>query len=596
LEHIDKLGDWKRTCSCNDLTEKDNGREVTLMGWVKSRRDHGCLIFIDLRDREGITQVVFLPEENSASHQKARQLRSEYVVAVKGKVRERPDGMKNVNRSTGGIEVVAEDVNILNISKTIPFLIEDEIDTSEDLRLRYRYLDLRRPIMQKNILLRHRVSQQIREFLCKKGFIEVETPVLTKSTPEGARDYLVPSRISPGSFYALPQSPQLFKQILMISGFDRYFQIVKCFRDEDLRADRQPEFTQIDLEMSFIDESGVMNIIEQMVKDIFVTERDLSFKEDFPILTYKESIERFGLDAPDMRFDMELTDISDIAAESEFKVFVNVVKSGGKVKAIKVESGAGMSRKQIDTLADEVKRYGAKGLAWMKIEQGGVSSPIKKFFSSGQIDSLIGKMEAKAGDILFFVADKPSVVAESLGRLRLLIASISGIIPNDEYRFVWITEFPLLEYDPDQSRYVAMHHPFTAPMDEDLALLESEPGRIRAKAYDLVLNGQEIGGGSIRIHRADLQRRMFQTLGISDQEARDKFGFLIEALGYGAPPHGGIALGYDRLLSILAGIPAIRDVIAFPKTLKASCLMTGAPSGISKEQLEALRLQIRNIS
>ncbi|MGA1868592.1 MAG: aspartate--tRNA ligase [bacterium] len=590
MEQIDVLGSWKRTCSCNSLTERDSGREIVLMGWVNSRRDHGSLIFIDLRDREGITQIVFQPEENKLCHQKAHQLRTEYVISIKGKVRVRPDGMKNPNRPTGGIEVVAEEMKILNTSKTTPFLIEDDIDTSEDLRLRYRYLDLRRPVMQKSLLLRHRVSQKIRSFLDKKGFMEIETPVLTKSTPEGARDYLVPSRIFPGSFYALPQSPQLFKQILMIAGFDRYFQIVKCFRDEDLRADRQPEFTQIDMEMSFVDCESVMKTVEEMVKEIFSAEKNIFFKEDFPIITYKESIERFGVDAPDMRFDMELVDVSDIAAESEFQVFIHAVKNGGKVKAIRATSGAQMSRKQIDELAEVIKVFGAKGLAWMKIEQGGISSPIKKFFIQSQLEKLSERMKAVSGDIIFFIADKPEVVAESLGRLRVYIASQLGIIPEDTYQFVWVTEFPLFEYDCDQGRFVAMHHPFTAPMDEDLVLLESEPDKVRAKAYDLVLNGQEIGGGSIRIHRADIQRRMFQSLGISDEDARDKFGFLIEALEYGAPPHGGIALGYDRLMAILAGIPAIRDVIAFPKTLKASCLMTGAPCAISPVQLKELGL------
>ncbi|MGA1825640.1 MAG: aspartate--tRNA ligase [bacterium] len=596
LEQIDELGKWERTCSCNSLTEQDNGSEVVLMGWVNSRRDHGSLIFIDLRDREGITQVVFQPEENKQCHQKARQLRTEFVISIKGKVRVRPGGMKNVNRATGGIEVVAEEMKILNTSKTTPFLIEDEIDTSEDLRLRYRYLDLRRPVMQKNFFLRHRVSQKIRQFLSSKGFLEIETPVLTKSTPEGARDYLVPSRISPGSFYALPQSPQLFKQILMIGGFDRYFQIVKCFRDEDLRMDRQPEFTQIDMEMSFVDCERVMKIVEEMVKGIFSAEKNISFTTDFPILTYEESIERFGLDAPDMRFGMELVDVSDIAAESEFRVFAQVVENGGKVKAIKANPGAPMSRKQIDDLTEVVKIYGAKGLAWMKIDQGGISSPIKKFFSPVQLENLVGRMGATGEDtggneIIFFIADKPKVVAESLGRLRVYIASQLGIIPDNAYKFVWITEFPLFEYDTEQGRFVAMHHPFTAPMDDDISLLESEPGKVRAKAYDLVLNGQEIGGGSIRIHRADTQRRMFKSLGITEKEADDKFGFLIEALEYGAPPHGGIALGFDRLMAILAGISAIRDVIAFPKTTKASCLMTGAPCEISPGQLKELGLK-----
>ena len=594
MYQIDKLGDWKRTHSCNSLTDKDVGISVTLMGWIDSRRDHGGVIFIDLRDREGITQVVFLPEENKSCHDSAHQLRSEYVIAIFGKIRLRPEGMRNKDRTTGAIECVAEDIKILNISKTTPFLIEDGIDTSEDLRLRYRYLDLRRPEIQKNIIRRHRISQQIRSFLNNKGFLEIETPVLTKSTPEGARDYLVPSRITKGSFYALPQSPQLFKQLLMISGFDRYFQIVKCFRDEDMRADRQPEFTQIDMEMSFVDSTDVINIVEKLVKEIFSQEKSINFTCDFPRLKYKECIERFGLDAPDIRFEMELTNISDIVSECEFKVFVNVIDKGGIVKAICVPNGAKMSRREIKEIEDEAKIFGAGGVAWMKLLEDTISSPIGKFFKKEQLDTLVDRMGANQGDLILIIADKPNVVAESLGRIRLSVASKLGLIPKNKYSFVWVVEFPLFEYDQNEDRYVAMHHPFTSPMDEDIDLLETFPEKIRAKAYDLVLNGQEIGGGSIRIHRSDVQRRLFKSIGIDDDEASDKFGFLIDALQYGAPPHGGIALGYDRLLAILSGISSIRDVIPFPKTLKASCMLTGAPCEILDGQLEELGLSLRN--
>ena len=588
---LDSLGGWKKTDDCGSLRETNVGQDVALMGWVHTRRDHGGVIFIDLRDREGITQVVFNPEWDKACHRKAHHLKTEYVIAVKGKIRLRPEGMQNPKISTGMIEVMAHELKILNQSRVPPLMIEDHVKAGEELRLKYRFLDLRRPEMQQNLMLRHRVYQTIRSELARIGFLEIETPFLTKSTPEGARDYLVPSRISPGYFYALPQSPQLFKQILMISGYDRYFQIVKCFRDEDLRADRQPEFTQLDLEMSFVGREDVMNVTEDLIKTVFSLEKGLSFGKPFQCLTYQDAIDRFGLDAPDIRFGLELIDLSDLVKDVEFKVFRQTVEKGGQVKGINAKGAARLSRTELDGLVDKIAPFGAKGLAWIKITHEGLQSPIKKFFTEGQMNRILERMAANEGDVLLFVADQPKVVAECLGRLRLILANRLELIPKDQFSFVWVTDFPLLEYDDDNQRYVAMHHPFTAPLEEDLDLLESAPDKVRAQSYDIVLNGQEIGGGSIRIHRSDLQRRMFARLSIDPKEARIKFGFLVDALEYGAPPHGGIALGLDRILAILTGANSIREVIAFPKTQKAVCLMTGAPSEPDPGQLKELHLR-----
>jgi aspartyl-tRNA synthetase len=592
LSHLqlDNMGDWKRSCDCGTLGENDVEKEVLLMGWVHTRRDHGGVIFIDLRDREGMTQIVFNPEWEKTSHLKAHDLRSEYVIAVRGKVRLRPEAMENPNLSTGKIEVMAHELKILNQSGVPPIMVEDDVNVGEDLRLKYRYLDLRRPSMQRNLRLRHRVYQTLRNELATKGFMEIETPFLTKSTPEGARDYLVPSRLNPGHFYALPQSPQLFKQILMVSGYDRYFQIVKCFRDEDLRADRQPEFTQLDMEMSFVNREDVINITENLIKKIFSQERGLEFDQPFPWITYQEAINRFGLDAPDMRFGLELIEVSDLVKDVEFKIFSQVIEKGGQVKGINAKGGAQMSRTELDGLLEKITPFGAKGLAWIKIAPDGLQSPIKKFFTQSQMEGVLRRMQGEEGDVLLFVADQPRVVAECLGRLRLILAKRLEIIPQDKFAFVWVTDFPMFEYDKEMGRYVAMHHPFTSPMEEDIPLLQDSPDKARARAYDIVVNGQEIGGGSIRNHRADIQEKVFNTLSINSDEAREKFGFLLEALEYGAPPHGGIALGLDRILALLAGADSIREVIAFPKTQKAVCLMTGAPSEPEPAQLKELHL------
>ncbi|MGA1842898.1 MAG: aspartate--tRNA ligase [bacterium] len=588
---LDSLEGWKKTCGCGALREMNVDQVVTLMGWVHTRRDHGGVIFIDLRDRDGITQVVFNPEWDKSSHIKAHDLKTEFVIAVRGKVRLRPAGMENPKVSTGMIEVMAYELKILNQSRVLPLMMEDNVKAGEELRLKYRYLDLRRPRMQQNLMLRHRIYQTIRSELAKMGFLEIETPFLTKSTPEGARDYLVPSRINPGHFYALPQSPQLFKQILMISGYDRYFQIVKCFRDEDLRADRQPEFTQLDMEMSFVGRDDVISVTEHLIKLIFTQEKGIHFDKPFQRITYKEAIDRFGLDTPDTRFGLELTDLSDLVADVEFKVFKQAIEKGGQVKGINAKDAAKISRTELDGLIEKIVPFGAKGLAWIKITSEGLQSPIKKFFTQEQMDRILERMKGEVGDVLFFVADQPKVVAECMGRLRLYLGNRLELIPRDTFAFIWVTDFPLLEFDEETNRYVAMHHPFTAPLEDDVDFLESEPDRVRAQSYDIVLNGQEIGGGSIRIHRSDLQKRMFKRLSLDPADIHEKFGFLVEALEYGAPPHGGIALGMDRMLAILADANSIREVIAFPKTQKAVCLMTGAPSEPEKEQLKELHLR-----
>lgn len=580
-----------RTHRCGELRLSHAGQEVVLMGWVARRRDHGGLIFVDLRDISGIVQVVFSPDMADAAFNKAETIRNEYVLAVRGRVVPRPAGTVNPQLPTGEVDVQASEVRILNTAKTPPFYIEDDIDVDENLRLRYRYLDLRRPEMQRALLLRHRAAKAVRDFLDGHGFLEIETPMLTRSTPEGARDYLVPSRVNPGRFYALPQSPQLFKQILMVAGYDRYFQIVRCFRDEDLRADRQPEFTQIDMEMSFVDVDDVIELTEQMIAHLCRETTGLEVATPFPRLTYSEAMERFGSDKPDLRFGLELVDISDIARGCDFKVFRAAAEAGGLVKGINAKGCASFSRKEIDDLTAFAAIYKARGLAYLIITPEGIKSPIAKFFSEAELAAITRRLQAEPGDLLLFVADAPPVVHAALGALRTHLAARLNLIPPDTYRFVWVVDFPLLEYDEEEKRYVAMHHPFTSPREEDLPLLESEPGRVRARAYDLVLNGIEVGGGSIRIHRRDIQERMFAAIGLTPEEAREKFGFLLDAFEYGTPPHGGIAFGFDRLVMLLAGKKTIRDVIPFPKTQSATCLMTAAPGPATPAQLRELHIK-----
>ncbi len=592
---LDLLSDWQRTHDCGSLSREDVGEKVVLMGWVHRRRDHGGLIFVDLRDRWGLTQVVFNPERNNLSHGKAEGLRSEYVIAVEGEVIPRPEGMVNQDMHTGEIEVIVDEIRLLNTSLTPPFSIDEResVDVAEAVRLKYRYLDLRRETLMGNMILRSEVSKNVRDFLYGEGFLEIETPFLTKSTPEGARDYLVPSRINPGRMFALPQSPQLFKQILMISGYDRYFQIVHCFRDEDLRADRQPEFTQIDVEIAFVTADMLFEVMERMMVGLFKVALDVDVKPPFPRLTYKDAVARYGLDRPDTRFEMELVDLSDTLGRTEAKIFSKTVDGGGKIKGITVKGAAGMSRKDLDVLTEYVAIYGAKGLAWFKSSPDGWQSPLAKFIDDDAKNEVSQIAGFEAGDLLLVIAGESGMVNESLGQLRVHLARQLDLIPTDRYNFCWIVDFPLFEYDSDEERFVSMHHPFTSPLEEDIPLLESDPGSVRARAYDLVLNGSEIGGGSIRIHTEDVQSRVFELLKIGPEEATEKFGFLLEALQYGAPPHGGIAFGLDRIIMILTDADSIRDVIPFPKTQKTLCLMTGAPNQVDQQQLTELGLRLK---
>lgn len=583
-----------RTHRCAEVSINDAGKTVTVMGWVQKNRNKGGIIFVDLRDRSGILQIIFegknISEEGFA---KAEKLRSEYVVAVTGVIQPR-EGAANTSIVTGDIELIANDIRILSEAETPPFPIEEGIKTKEELRLKYRYLDLRRPDLQRNLIMRSKVATLTRQFLSDEGFLEIETPILNKSTPEGARDYLVPSRVHPGSFYALPQSPQLFKQLLMVSGYDRYFQIAKCFRDEDLRADRQPEFTQIDMEMSFVDIDDVIDVNERLLKKLFKETINVDIELPIPRMTYKEAMERFGSDKPDTRFGMELKNVTDVVRNCGFGVFTGAIANGGSVRGINAKGQAAMPRKKIDSLTDVAKTYGAKGLAYVCVmDDGSIKSSFSKFLSEEEMNSLIKAMDGEPGDLLLFAADLDKVVYDVLGNLRLELAERLGLTDKNTYNFLWVTEFPLFEWSEEQNRYVAMHHPFTMPMEEDIEFLDTEPGKVRAKAYDIILNGNEIGGGSVRIHQDDIQEKMFEKLGFTKEQAYERFGFLLNAFKYGVPPHAGLAYGFDRMIMLMAGQESIRDVIAFPKIKDASCLMSDAPNVVDDIQLDELGIQIK---
>ncbi|MDR2645144.1 MAG: aspartate--tRNA ligase [Endomicrobium sp.] len=582
----------KRSSYCGDVREDSIGKDkdIVVCGWVHSRRDHGGVIFIDLRDREGLLQIVFQPE-NKEIFKIAEGLRSEYVVSVKGLVRKRPEGTLNPNMPTGSIELVVSKIEILNTCPGLPFEISDYTETSEELRLKYRYLDLRRPNFQKNFIMRHKVANEIRNFLNDKSFLEIETPFLTKSTPEGARDFLVPSRLHHGSFFALPQSPQLFKQILMVSGFDKYYQIARCFRDEDLRADRQLEFTQIDLEMSFVEENDVMDVIERMLSRVFKNVLNIEIKIPFEKMSYADVMLRYGSDKPDTRFEVEIKDFSTELKECGFSVFSSVISKGGIVRGLCIPKGATFSRSDIDGLTNFVGEYGAKGLAWMKITESGAESNIVKYFKDEEIKIIISKLGAKSGDLIVFLADEEKIVVQGLGALRLKMGKELGLIDKSKFNFLWVVDFPLMEWDKEQQRWQALHHPFTSPQDV-VSLNKENAGTAKAKAYDVILNGIELGGGSIRIHRSDVQKKIFDILSISDESAKEKFGFLLDALTYGAPPHGGLALGFDRMCALMAGEDSIREVIAFPKTQKASDPLSNAPAPVSEKQLKELGVRI----
>ena len=583
----------KRTCRCAELSEKNIGEEVTMMGWVQKQRNKGGIIFVDMRDRSGILQVIFEDGEiNEADFAKAEKLRSEFVIAVKGKVTAR-SGAVNENLATGAIELRAEELRVLSESDTPPFPIEADSKTKEELRLKYRYLDLRRPDLQRNLIMRSKVATLIRQFLADEGFLEIETPMLTKSTPEGARDYLVPSRVHPGTFYALPQSPQLFKQLLMCSGYDRYFQLARCFRDEDLRADRQPEFTQVDMELSFVDEDDVMDVNERLLQKLFKEILDVDIELPIQRMTWQEAMDRFGSDKPDLRFGMELEDVSEVVKGCGFGVFTGALENGGSVRGINAKGQGGMPRKKIDALVKFAKDFGAKGLAYLAInEDGTYKSSFAKFMTDDELKALVDAMEGEPGDLLLFAADKNKIVWDVLGNLRLEIAKNLDLLDKNVYKFLWVTEFPEFEYSEEQGRYLAMHHPFTMPFEDDIQYLESNPEKVRARAYDIVLNGTEIGGGSIRIHQDDVQEKMLRALGFTDEKAHEQFGFLLDAFKYGVPPHAGLAYGLDRLVMIMAHEDSIRDVIAFPKIKDASCLMTDAPNVVDDKQLEELSLEI----
>lgn len=581
-----------RTYFCGEVLETAIGEKVTLKGWVSKRRDLGGLIFIDLRDRSGIVQIVFNPDVSAEALAIAERVRNEYVIDVEGTVIERNAETINPNIATGKIEVQVENITILNASKTPPFSIDDKVEVSEDVRLKYRYLDLRRPAMFETLKMRHQTTQTIRNFLDSEGFLDVETPILTKSTPEGARDYLVPSRVHEGEFYALPQSPQLFKQLLMVSGIERYYQVARCFRDEDLRADRQPEFTQVDIETSFMSQEDIISLTENMMAKVMKDVKGIDVTLPFPRMTYTEAMSRYGSDKPDTRFGMELIDIAEVAKQSSLKVFTQALEKGGQVKAIVVNGGAvDYSRKEMDAYAEFAAIYGAKGLAWLKVEEEGLKGPIAKFFGELQ-DALVETVKAEVGDIILFCADKKSIVADTLGALRVKFAKERGLIDESLFNFLWVTDWPLFEYSEEEKRYTAAHHPFTMPFREDLDQLESNPGEVRAQAYDIVLNGYELGGGSLRIFEREIQEKMFKVLGFSEEEAKEQFGFLMDAFEYGTPPHGGLAIGLDRLIMLLAGRTNLRDTIAFPKTASASDLLTDAPSAVSTKQLEELNLRL----